>query len=93
MLPRPALQDRIRWALTRSPAVVLLGPRQVGKTTLARTLVAPDSANYFDLEDPAVEVLLSQPMTALRDLRGLVVIDEVRDRRVFVDRNGAGTPV
>jgi len=101
MLPRPALQDRIRWALTRSPAVVLLGPRQVGKTTLARTLVAPDSANYFDLEDPAVEVLLSQPMTALRDLRGLVVIDEVQRApdlfkvlRVLLDRaqpQAAGT--
>lgn len=73
--------------------VALLGPRQCGKTTLARGLVAADSPNYFDLEDPASLARLTEPETALRPLRGLVVIDEVQRRpdlfpllRVLADR-------
>jgi len=73
--------------------VALIGPRQSGKTTLARQFVPPDSLNYFDLEDPASLARLDEPMTALRDLEGLVVIDEVQHRpdlfpilRVLVDR-------
>ena len=60
--------------------VALIGPRQCGKTTLARQFVAVDSANYFDLEDPVSLARLDQPMTALQGLRGLVVIDEVQRR-------------
>jgi predicted AAA+ superfamily ATPase len=41
--------------------VALLGPRQCGKTTLARQSVAPDSLNYFDLEDPRSLARLSEP--------------------------------
>jgi hypothetical protein len=95
MLIRRALQDELRAALARSPAVALIGPRQVGKTTLARSLLGADSANYFDLEDPQVEAQLAAPMTALKDLRGLVVIDEVQHApdlfkvlRVLIDRPG-----
>ena len=80
-------------ALERSPVVVLSGPRQCGKTTLARELLSADSVNYFDLEDPASLARLDEPMTALRPLEGLVVIDEVQRRpdlfpmlRVLVDR-------
>lgn len=93
MLDRQALLDELLDALTRSPAAVLVGPRQVGKTTLARTLVSPFSSNYLDLEDPTVEQQLGQPMTLLADLRGLVVIDEVqrapglfKTLRVLIDR-------
>ena len=96
MLNRPALEAEVRAALARSPSVALIGPRQVGKTTLARSLLGADSANYFDLEDPQVEAQLAAPMTALRDLRGLVVIDEVQHApelfkllRVLIDRPGA----
>ncbi len=74
--------------------MVLVGPRQCGKTTVARTLVQEESPNYFDLEDPAAAMRLDQPMTALRDLHGLVVIDEVQRRpdlfpilRVLADRH------
>ena len=85
--------DLVRHALRRSPVVALLGPRQCGKTTLARQFVAPDSLNYFDLEDPASLARLDEPDTALQSLKKLVVIDEVQRRpelfpllRVLADR-------
>jgi hypothetical protein len=93
MIERRRLLDRVIGALARSPVVALVGPRQCGKTTLARQLLSPDSVNYFDLEDPASLARLDEPMTALRSLSGLVVIDEVQRRpelfpilRVLADR-------
>jgi uncharacterized protein len=83
----------VRNALRRSRVVALLGPRQCGKTTLARQFVAADSVNYFDLEDPGGVARLTEPNTALRPLKGLVVIDEIQRRpelfpllRVLADR-------
>ena len=94
MIERTALQDTIQQALARSRVVALIGPRQCGKTTLARRIVPPDSVNYFDLEDPVSLVRLDQPMTALNGLTGLVVIDEIQRRpelfpvlRVLCDRD------
>ncbi|MEP7246212.1 MAG: ATP-binding protein [Gammaproteobacteria bacterium] len=78
MLERPQLLGRIRRALKRSRVVALIGPRQSGKTTLARTLLPGDSGNYFDLEDPRSLARLDQPMTALERLRGIVIIDEIQ---------------
>ncbi len=93
MVNRSIIRDRIDCALSRSRVVALIGPRQAGKTTLARTFVPPDSANYFDLEDPVSLARLEEPMTVLRDLQGLVVIDEIQRRpelfsvlRVLADR-------
>src|ERR1700685_2188044 len=93
MIERPQLLNQIRRALRRSRVVALIGPRQCGKTTLARQIEPPDSANYFDLEDPASLARLEQPMTALEGLRGIVVIDEIQRRpnlfpllRVLADR-------
>ena len=93
MIERSQLLDRIHRALRRNRVVALIGPRQCGKTTLARQIEPADSANYFDLEDPAGLTRLEQPMTALEDLRGIVVIDEIQRRpdlfpllRVLVDR-------
>jgi hypothetical protein len=84
----------ITTALRRSPVVVLTGPRQCGKTTLARELVREDSVNYFDLEDLVSLARLDEPVTALGLLKGLVVIDEVQRRpdlfpvlRVLADRS------
>jgi uncharacterized protein len=84
----------VRAALRRSRVVALLGPRQCGKTTLARQFVPPDSLNYFDLEDPQSLARLSEPDIALRPLKKLVVIDEVQHRpdlfpllRVLADRS------
>jgi predicted AAA+ superfamily ATPase len=93
MIDRPELKQAVRDTLDRSRVVALIGPRQCGKTTLARQFVLPSSVNYFDLEDPLSLARLDQPMTALQDLRGLVVIDEVQRHpelfpilRVLADR-------
>ena len=93
MIPRLFDIANIRTALRRSRVAALVGPRQCGKTTLAREFVSPSSPNYFDLEDPASLARLSEPDTALRALRKLVVIDEIQRRpdlfpllRVLADR-------
>ena len=93
LLPRPAVLASVRSALRRHPVVAVLGPRQSGKTTIARQIVSEDSPAYFDLEDPVSLARLDEPMTALRALRGTVVIDEVQRRpdlfpvlRVLADR-------
>lgn len=76
-IPRPRLLAATRTALRANPVAALLGPRQCGKTTLARALAA-GRATYFDLERPADAAQLERPETALGPLRGLVVIDEVQ---------------
>ena len=93
MITRQADIDLVRAALKRSRIVALLGPRQCGKTTLARQFVPASSLNYFDLEDPQGLARLSEPDTALRSMKGLVVIDEIQRRpdlfgllRVLADR-------
>lgn len=78
MIERRDLKKRIRESLRRSRIVALVGPRQCGKTTLARAFMPVDSYNYFDLEDPSSLARLSQPMTALEGLKGLIVIDEIQ---------------
>ena len=93
MIQRALDLAHIRAALKRSRIVAVIGPRQSGKTTLARQLVHAGSLNYFDLEDPASLARLGEPDTALRPLKGLVVIDEIQRRpeifpllRVLADR-------
>ena len=83
----------VRTALKRSRIVAILGARQCGKTTLAREFVPAESLNYFDLEDPASLARLAEADTALRSLKGLVVVDEIQRRpdlfpllRVLADR-------
>jgi predicted AAA+ superfamily ATPase len=95
MIRREGYLSQVQQALARNPAVMLVGPRQCGKSTLARALLPDDSPSFFDLEDPTVAALLEHPMTALRELRGLVVIDEAQRRpelfptlRVLADRRG-----
>ncbi len=63
-----------KW-ISMFPVVAILGPRQCGKTTLARTLNAD---HYFDLENPQDGARLDQPQLALEDLTGLIVIDEIQ---------------
>lgn len=93
MIERVLLTAQIEIALQRSRIAALIGPRQSGKTTLAQAFVQPNSQNYFDLEDLVSLARLEQPLTALRDLTGIVVIDEIQRRpdlflqlRVLADR-------
>ena len=94
MIKRLKNINQMTTALNRSPITTLLGPRQCGKTTLAKQFVEPDSVNYFDLENPRDLARLDQPMGALESLKGTVVIDEVQRRpdlfpilRVLADRS------
>ncbi|GAB6270891.1 MAG: ATP-binding protein [Smithella sp.] len=57
------------------PVVAILGPRQCGKTTLAKAIGAD---HYFDLENPRDAARLDQPQLALEDLSGVIVIDEIQ---------------
>ncbi|HEX9048397.1 MAG TPA: ATP-binding protein [Verrucomicrobiae bacterium] len=93
MIGRKFELELVRAALKRSRIVALIGPRQSGKTTMARQFVPADSLNYFDLEDPQSLARLSEPDTALRPLKRLVVIDEIQRHpdlfpllRVLADR-------
>ncbi len=93
MIHRDGAKAQIETALRRSRVTALLGPRQCGKTTLAREFLQPDSLNYFDLEDPESLARLEQPKLALENLSGLVVIDEIQRKpelfpllRVLADR-------
>lgn len=78
MIERTADERRLGIALGRSPVVLLTGPRQAGKSTLARTVVAPDRSHHFDLEDPRDLARLAEPTMALGSLDGTVVIDEAQ---------------
>ncbi|MGB0344300.1 MAG: ATP-binding protein [Coraliomargarita sp.] len=94
-MQRASYLKEVRDALERSRVVGLIGPRQCGKTTLAREFVDSDSENYFDLEDPSSLARLDEPKLALDPLKGLVVIDEIQRKpglfplmRVLADRKG-----
>lgn len=95
MIERTRHLERIAELLAQFPVVALLGPRQVGKTTLARQLAAAWSGpvRHFDLEDPDDDKRLADAAFALRPLTGLVVLDEIQRRpdlfpllRVLADR-------
>lgn len=78
MIRRISHEREIRAALARVPIVSILGPRQSGKTTLARAIARSRSTTFFDLERPSDVARLSVPMTTLEPLRGLIIIDEVQ---------------
>jgi predicted AAA+ superfamily ATPase len=93
MIQRPHALERITNTFKIHPIAALLGPRQCGKTTIAKILAEHGPSTYFDLEDPVAIQRLSAPMRALEYLSGLVIIDEVQRRpdlfellRVLADR-------
>ncbi len=95
MINRKRDRSAIAGLLARYPIVGIVGARQVGKTTMAREFHRGmrSSSAFFDLEDPEDLSRLSDPMLALKDLRGMIVIDEIQRKpelfsilRVLADR-------
>lgn len=91
-MERASFLGRLDRFFRATPVVAILGPRQCGKTTLARQY-AKNRATYFDLENPRDVQRLDEPFLALEGLSGLVVIDEIQRApdlfkalRVLVDR-------
>jgi predicted AAA+ superfamily ATPase len=98
MIARHACVSRLARAVGRSPVTALLGPRQSGKTTLARAFAAGRTATFFDLESEPDRRRLENPELTLGSLRGLVVLDEIQAMpalfnvlRVLTDRRGRRT--
>lgn len=94
MILRNRYHGAVHRALSRNPMVALIGPRQCGKTTLARQFLEDGAAtHYFDLEDPSVAEALQDSMSTLAPLQGLIIIDEAQRQpgifpvlRVLADR-------
>ena len=95
MVPRETHRKAVLRLLRENPVVLLLGARQVGKTTLAHDIAKArrGPVHRFDLEDDRDLARLADPFLALSPLRGLVVVDEVQRRpnvfpalRVLADR-------
>lgn len=80
MIRRQREIQNIKHLLKIHPVVGIIGARQVGKTTLAREITKSTKSpcTFFDLENPEDLSRLSDPMLALKNLKGLVVIDEIQ---------------
>ena len=96
MIIRTEQIKQVRHLIESHPVVGIIGARQVGKTTLARQAAEQTAggAAFFDLENPEDLARLSDPMLALKGLKGLAVIDEIQRLpdlftvlRVLVDRS------
>lgn len=92
-IQRKRLEERLAKTVKGFPVTLLLGPRQCGKTSLARRLAAKTGAAFFDLEDPENTLAPETLALNLRDKRGLVIIDECQREpalfpylRVLADR-------
>jgi uncharacterized protein len=93
MIHRTEYLSQLSATVRRSPVTALVGPRQCGKTTLARQFVATRGATRFDLESAPDRRRLQNPELMLGSLKGLVVLDEIQSMpelfnvlRVLVDR-------
>ncbi len=93
MIDRPHFRERLAIATARSPVTALLGPRQCGKTTLARQFSQEHSVSYFDLESPADQQRLQNPELMLSQMSGMIILDEIQLKpelfgvlRVLADR-------
>jgi uncharacterized protein len=93
MITRNNYLERLQTAVSRSPITALLGPRQIGKTTLARQFAQEKDAAFFDLESQPDLRRIQNPELALGNLSGLIILDEIQLKpdlfavlRVLVDR-------
>jgi predicted AAA+ superfamily ATPase len=78
IIDRKEYRDQIVKALNRNPITALLGPRQCGKTTIARSIAADLASTYFDLEDSEILARLENPKLALEHLTDVIIIDEIQ---------------
>ena len=78
MINRKYYLKQVSTALRRSPITALLGPRQCGKTTLAKSIAKKMRGTYFDLESPVDVRRLQNPEMVFADLQGLVILDEIQ---------------
>ena len=76
MIPRENYKHQIQNALRRSKITALLGPRQCGKTTLAKEIAIQKKAHYLDVESPSDRAKLQNPESYLKNIPGLIIIDE-----------------
>ncbi len=74
--------DEIRYRFRHTNALMLLGPRQCGKTTLAKAFLAGSNGNtwFFDMEDPTDLAKFDNPKLLLEDMTGLIILDEIQNR-------------
>lgn len=95
MMLKRSLRIKIQKQLGKSAAVAILGPRQVGKTTLAKEIAEDISSTYIDLEDPRDSQKLDDPGYYFDQYTDrLIIIDEIQRRpdlfpilRGQIDRN------
>ena len=79
LLKRNDLPKQIIDSIESSPITILPGPRQCGKTTIARSITKNRKSFFFDLENPSESAgLKHSPMLMLESLEGLVVLDEIQ---------------
>ena len=94
LIERVQAEAQLGEALAQAPVVLLTGPRQAGKSTLARRILQPLPQDFYDLEDPRDLARLAEPTLALSRSHGTVVIDEAQLKpdlfpilRVLVDED------
>ena len=94
LVNRPTDTQELLSAVARAPVTLLTGPRQAGKSTLARQVIKSPPPAFYDLEDPADRARLAEPRLTLRDTGNTIVIDEAQRMpdlfptlRVLVDEN------
>ena len=98
MIKRPVYIEQLSKAVKRSPVTAILGPRQCGKTTLARMFCKGRNSTFFDLESQEDLNRLQNPELMLSPLQGLVILDEIHKMpelfsvlRVLADRHDCKT--
>ena len=96
LIPRTYHVSQIMSRMEQNPVVAIIGARQVGKTTITHEIATliKMPIHRFDLEDPEDLARLNEPKLALKDLTGLVIIDEIQRKpelfpllRVLADRD------